>query len=721
MKENIKRRLWTVALSVLGCVFALPVYGALMSNMWMQRMISGWGTTAEDIRLSYFEQIMSLGNVPVMVIICGLGLVNGIQGMMYLHSRVQLDVYGALPVKRTKLFDACYLNGILIFAVPCIVMHAVTVLFVKPGINGLVTGPMYLYGAVSLLIMIVFYIAVYSLVVLAAVMTGNTVVAIMGAGVFTLFGTFYYAVLCMLRQTFFLTWYEGYSLTPASRIAAYTSPVSALLYMLEESSDQVLNKRTVALGRDILILTVIYLAVSVILYLICRRLAAIRPSESAGKAMAFKKTRPFIKVFIILPTALSAALIFFEISSTRAGWYIFGLAAGLVIAHAVIEIIYEFDFKACVRSLGSLIAAAALAAAVSAVFIFDLFGYDTYIPGPDRVSSAGFASEGIHGGLEYNTAVIEPESFTREYGWISSADFRLEKMELKGEELKALNVIAGQGTEWMRQWRLKRIFGDHLGTEAEGEENGYYFYSYVHYRLTNGKDVYRSYPINYRDNEILEAFAKLYASKDYKEAVYPELLRENDEIGELCYTNGAMRDKPVDSERDRLLDTYRSELYAMDCETLKNEYPLGQLISRVYDAEGRYLDNQFYMFIYPSMTGTVEILKELGADPDMMYDSGNIGHIDVYRYTENEDMNAAFEDAGEIKQIMDSAVYEEYYYLNCALHEPGYEDNGSYSIEAYYKDEPDMFSYSGYYSTSFIFDPDKEIPGFVIERMKEGI
>ena len=720
MKENLKRRLWTIALSALGCIFAMPVYAALMSNIWMERMTGGWATTAEEIRISYFCQIMSLGNVPLMLLICGLALINGIQGMMYLHSRMQLDVYGALPVRRTKLFNACYFNGILIFAVPYILMYWLTVLFVKPGIGGLVTGPMYLYGAASVLIVIVFYTAIYSIVVLAAVLTGNTVVAIMGAGVLTLFGSLYYAALYWFKETFFVSWYAGYSYMSPTETLAYTSPVSALIFLVEETSKLIYGEEGIGFAEGILKFTMIYLPVSVVLYLICVKLAAIRPSEAAGRAMAFKKTKPFIKVFITLPAALLAALMFFNIGSTKAGWYIFGLAAGLLIAHAVTQIIYEFDFKACIKGLGSLAVAAVLAAAVSCIFIFDLFGYDTCIPEPEKVSSAGFASEGIHSRLEYNTAVIEPGSFHADYGWISPADYRLEKMELKGGDIETLNVIAKQGVEWMRNNRLKRIFGGQSDTEAEESgEGGKYFYSYVHYRLANGRDVYRSYPINYKDDEILEAFAKLYAAKEYKEAVYPELLRDNDEIGELCYNNVSTRERTVDPERERLLEVYREELYATDWETLKDEYPLGQLISRVYDAEGRFMDNQFYMYIYPSMTKTIGILKELGVDPDTVYDSGNIGHIDVYHYTENEDQNAAFDDAGEIKQIMDRAVYEEYYYLNAALHEGENEENTGYSIDAYYTDSPNTNSYGGYYSNSYIFDPDKEIPEFVLTRLEE--
>ncbi len=705
---------------MLGCIFALPVYAALMSNIWTERMTGIWGTTEEEIRLSYFCDVMSLGNVPVMLVICGLALVNGIQGMMYLHSRMQLDVYGALPVRRTKLFNACYLNGILIFALPYIVMYWLTVLFVKPGIRGLVTGPMLLYGAASVLIVIVFYTAIYSLVVLAAVLTGNTVVAIMGAGVLTLFGSLYYGVHYWFRQTFFASWYEGYSYQSPTEILAYTSPVSALVLLVEETAKLIYKESGVGFGEGILKYTAIYLAVSVILYLICRRLVAIRPSEAAGRAMAFKKTKPFIKVFITLPAALMAAMLFFDISSSKAGWYIFGLAAGLVIAHAVTEIIYEFDFKACIRGLGSLAVTAVLAAAVSAVYIFDLCGYDTYIPETEKVSSAGFAAEGIHSRLDYNTAQIEPGSFDADYGWISPADYRLEKMELKGDDIDTLKVIAKQGTEWMRNRRLERIFSDQSGDERDNEESGKYSYSYIHYRLKNGRDVYRCYPVNYRDNEVLEAFAKLYAAKEYKEAVYPELLRDNSDFGELYFTSLSARDETVDSERERLLEAYKTELYATDWETLKNEYPLGQLISKVFDAEGRFMDNQFYMYIYPSMTKTIGILKELGIDPDMVYDSAGIGHIDIYHYTEQEDVSAAFDDPDEIKQIMDSAVYEEYYYLNSALHDSGNENNTSYNIDAYYMDSQNAYSYGGYYSNSYIFDPDKEIPEFVMERLGES-
>ena len=242
--------------------------------------------------------------------------------------------------------------------------------------------------------------------------------------------------------------------------------------------------------------------------------------------------------------------------------------------------------------------------------------------------------------------------------------------------------------------------------------------------MSGGKDIYRTYPVDFNDPEVFQAYARLYATKEYKEGVFPELLRSEEELGELYFENPSPYNYApnVDARRKELIKAYQKELYAQELEDLAEEYPIGQLTSRVYEEDGRYLDNQYYMYIYPSMTETIAILNEMGIVTEDIYSPEKVEHIEMYHYDGQSDAYATFDDPEEIKDIMDKVIYNDYYYLNSALHPAKYEDNASYNMDAYYvyEDDDKHYAYNSYYSEPYIFDGQKEIPAFVKERLEEN-
>ena len=56
MKEDSKRRIAVIALSILAMFLALPIYGALSVNIWMGRL---------EVELTKYEDIISSFSVKV--------------------------------------------------------------------------------------------------------------------------------------------------------------------------------------------------------------------------------------------------------------------------------------------------------------------------------------------------------------------------------------------------------------------------------------------------------------------------------------------------------------------------------------------------------------------------------------------------------------------------------------------------------------------------------
>ena len=76
------------------------------------------------------------------------------------------------------------------------------------------------------------------------------------------------------------------------------------------------------------------------------------------------------------------------------GWAWFGLVFGVVLFHAIIDIIYEFDFRALFHHWKQmLIFLCAAAVAVFAGFRADIFGYDSDAPDQSQVEAVGLWTE----------------------------------------------------------------------------------------------------------------------------------------------------------------------------------------------------------------------------------------------------------------------------------------------------------------------------------------
>ena len=69
-----------------------------------------------------------------------------------------------------------------------------------------------------------------------------------------------------------------------------------------------------------------------------------RPSEAAGRAMAFPLSQPLFKIILTIPGALGFSLFFYEMRGSFAGDFLDCSAAFFIMA-CVIEIIYHFDVR----------------------------------------------------------------------------------------------------------------------------------------------------------------------------------------------------------------------------------------------------------------------------------------------------------------------------------------------------------------------------------------
>ena len=506
-------------------------------------------------------------------------------------------------------------------------------------------------------------------------------------------------------SVFFKTYYVDYSGYVYTSVGPFSwepqkywafSPLMKLLMIVSDFNDA----QTVSVPSGLLFSVLICGIISAALIVLCVVLYNKRPSEAAGHAMTFNVTKPFFKVIVLVPVALASGLLFYSIAVNYA-WMVFGLIAGLLISHALVEIMYAFDFKACITHFISTAVAAAITAFVVCFFIFDLSGYDSYLPKVSDVASAAIASDS----LQSSVSVYEDDSY------VDNSIYRLKNMKLK--DIDDVNCIAESGIANCKQQKEN--------PESSGQDDTSITSNVtICWRLDSGRNVYRSYLVDLTDSSTFNAYSSIYATKEYKDTVFPILTADRSRLTNLYYTSPYDEKKiNIDSTAaDKLLETYKVELYMQSAEDLTKEIPLGAVSSHVpyddpYSPGSTSYNSEYEWFIYPSFTKTIALLKDAGIDVNDYRDASKIDNITIscYDYTSDKSIFKIYSSSEDIQSIINACVPSNYSYMNQALLNF---DNSYYDVEVTYKYDSDT-DYTG--TTSSMVFINGDVPGFVSEDL----
>ncbi len=702
LREDRKRRLWSVALSILANFFALPVFAALCMSIFDQRLVEEM-TTIEDVREAFLNMVVSGGNAAVLLAAGALVLINGLNGMAYLHSRTKTDLYYGLPVKREYIFNAAFLNGILFFAIPYVIFMVIAAIFgYARGYLLLSSIPTILFGMLYVFVM---YIAMYTLVVLAAVICGNTVVSI-----FVSILMMFYVPLCYLTMTgYFSTFFTNYYMKEDD-VWRFLSPAMAYIWFSLKkmgSYDAVPDGRLLPMAISAMAVMAV---LAILVYLITVLLVKKRPAEAATKAIAFRGLKPVIKILLMIVGTMLFALLMAQVSSgERFGWIIFGYVVGILLIQAVCEIVYEFDFKSCLRHPVSFIFGAVITAGLMAVLLFDLCGYDSYIPDESQIKSTAICCYNLESGLEYS----DPGPGR----YISTDEYRLEHMYLTGNTADVI-TLAKDGVEFAKRVHANQLrYINSAGngeSESEEYENRSYSNFVIAFRLKNGRTVCRSYYVDLSQDEQMQALGNIIETKEYKEGVYNNLDVEKSDMNQMFVTSGIgyRTLKLDDEEKEEFLDFYRMDLMEQDFDSMKNELPCCIVVATdTTKKDWMYEGHETKFFIYPSYERCMKFLEDTGVEIGTDY--SKVTSISISRYDEDDWYNATFEDAEKIDEIMSLVVPNSSYYFDSALHVDRDEDIVALDVSVSCDDN----DYASYVD-NFVFATD-DIPAYIMGSMEK--
>lgn len=634
LKEDLKRRLWTLVLSMLALFLVLPIYTALSIG----RFENYYNDTKIQARVL---EIVSPNNIYIIFLTVVGAFICGLSSFFYLHSKKKVDLFHSIPVKREKIFAVNYLNGILIYVVPYVINFLFMILIIA--FNGYMNVDIMKTSLFSLVIHVLYYCLIYTVTIIAVMFTGNLIVSILGAGVFFIYGP----LILGLKNEYYSMFFKHYpSEMEDWSIISFLSPIGSYAKMVYKNArysyyDYSFNVAVEGTGLHILkIVMITILLIALALFLFKKR-----PSEAAGKAMAFDITKPVIKFLLVVPFTLLGGSLFRGISadSYPDGWFIFGLIFTFIICTALIEIIFQFDIRAAFHGKKNILLCGLVTTFMACVFRFDLFGYDTYLPAKDKVDSISIHIEGLDSG----------------HSFLNFEDGLMEARYIRAEQYGIKNVVL---TDIDAPYELAKIG---VSDDVNDVDESDIFYVRMQFRLKNGRVVDRQYP--FIAMEQFDLIKQIYNSKEYKENFYQVLKLKADDVVQITASNRNTSQDFYFSKDEivEFLNIYQEELRSFNLEDAGKEKTTGEVIFRLHG------NNSLYYYIMSNFTKTIAFLNERGFNANDMLTADNINSIQIYDYRPSEDdikkdtnyetPSKVYTDINQIESIINASVSQQQY------------------------------------------------------------
>lgn len=500
----------------------------------------------------------------------GLAIYSAFYGFRFLHSKKQMDFYGALPITRRYKFAVISSVQIAIFVIGAILTTAAKIIAIyATKYNSAMAIENLLY---SMLCNILVFLVVWAFAVLAMVLTGHVFVAFLGFGVFALYAP---VVLRGLIPGYMASFFETYTFSQwDTEVWNYFSPITIAYKMVGNygywAAEEAKKWMLISVFAAVLVILLAY-----ILFLK-------RPSEAAGRAMVFAKMKRPLKIMLVVPMALYAGLYFYLLSFDKSkSWMIIGILGGVCLFHVIIEWIYEFNIRASFSHKRDIVAALVCCFLYVLFFWMDIGGHDTFVPRVNETKSV----------MVYTIHMdINPD------------------------------IEKSKKTPQMSQELLKDAiaFAEHVVDEQITEDeshNSMWENINIIYVMKDGNIEWRNYKVPQGFDYSL--FDECYAKKEYKSALYRVFDMKGSEVKIQFYdeNGGGITSETImiEEEKEQFLKLYQEEFAQLSYE----EVEMGDSVLKMQIN----LENGKFEFydIYPSFEKTITFLKEQGV-PEIYFD-----------------------------------------------------------------------------------------------------
>ena len=428
----------------------------------------------------------------------------------FLNFQGHVATAHSLPYSRKMIYNSSNLAGLLTTVVPVIITGVLMILI------RLAQGPFYEESGAELAsaatpvdffpvsgillwmgFIIILNIAIYFATVIATMISGLPGVRIVLAFILLLTIP---AVLVIVDTVSSVLLY-GY-VTPVwlENFMYYTSPITALFH---ENG-----------GSYSVTVIIIYLIVSVVLYLAGLIAYKKRPLEKAGDTLVFGWTKPLMKCFAgFFGAALGALGLYYLIPEEEIRNFYLGAVIGGLFCFIAVDMIIQKTPK--IKGFGkSLVLVAAVVVIFFGAFAFDFTGFEKEIP------SAGDIKSICIDGLAYPDYSVNTNKYIDDPDFINAV--RNLHTDLIGTEEMAENLLKGMPGYLLDNGVMvydKKDVGEDRRIAASYSSTNW-SYVRIDYKLKNGRHVLREYdlPANWlKDNKKAQMVAE---NKAFKKKIY---------------------------------------------------------------------------------------------------------------------------------------------------------------------------------------------------------
>lgn len=627
-----KNRLWVVGFVFLTAMMTYVVIpGFFFGAQWIIN-IDGTMNITEVVKgiresaITYYGMNAALISMGLIVLSC----VVAIQGFSYLYKMRSVDFFESQPLNHINRFLLNYTNGV--FTVVIIYWFALILSVIMTSVMGLMNLQLLAVLILEYIREMLFFLALYSIFVLAAVLSGNVVLAFMMGCFLNLAELIFRLIFSACRDIYFATYYSLFEDGPT----VISSPFYWYFNFVEY--DIFMNTYSAPLLKNSVVLLVIAVVASAFAFLFF----ALRPREKVGKGLCLPVVESVIKITIAVALGIVTG---FVADITVSGEYnvsifSFGLIVFVVSLTCVVgEIILSFNILRAFRRAWQIPICIVAVAAVLCFFKFDLSGYDSYVPNPSRVEYAGLY---ISDGLNSSYLKKAEENFGIDY--YSRDDYLPNNLRL---DPVAVGRVAEIGMDTARK-KKKEDFSQ--GAYPGGWD------AIVYYRLKSGRLIHRRIIVPYDIDENLmnellgeEEYHNNYFAVDRLYTEIENLYNKKSSLT-ISYDNrfhNSGDEISISCEQLKALtDAYTIDLEQYDYSFVRSHTAVGLVEITFTSDEDTYGSCSYRLDVFEGFDKTISELKKIDVYND--YNDVEILKAEVLTSTDTK----TFTDANQIKQII---------------------------------------------------------------------
>ncbi|MCR4591034.1 MAG: hypothetical protein K5668_09470 [Lachnospiraceae bacterium] len=604
-------------------------------------------------------------------------IILAIQGFAYLYKSQTVDFYESRPEKRSTRFANITVNGFFIYFLPSFICMILSMLIAAA--NGCLLPWLIADMLLGYCLQTIIFLAVYGMSILASLLTGTVVTAV-------LMNLFIFAFEFICRFTLLgyrAAYYATFDSDKSDGILSNIYTVPAYNYIkgiMDSNLGNLLDNggsHTVAdilscagaYAKGTLINLLLFVISIVIAYLVYKN----RKAEAAGKAVIYRPLEVFIKITTGVLFSLEAGLfiywIFNESRAANLGPIIITILLTVFITSLILESIFAQNVRMAFHRAWHMPVTAVISIAILFIFRTGVTGYDRYLPAESSVESSWLLN------YNYNT-----DSYDDYDNYIPTTAYMEKNMFLNctADMLKLAEISQAKAVE--------------IRKNSIEEWNSGCFYAIIGWRLKDGRIVTRKVMIPESIDPAL--MDRIVGTEEFVKGVYhiddvvPFMEKSRNADPKRTFTISTTTEHgSIETKKDvaeAFLDVYRKDLQEHYNYTLASEHnPEGYV--NLYD-------NKAYNVtwpIYENYDNSIAFLEseELWSGGFLTPSEVDKVVVQFNKHDEETDEfisdTQEFTEAGKIEELMDASISNVSY---SAWMKNSILDNDAHSVEIYPKE-----------------------------------